>query len=341
MDMKTEQTLSQKMETQIREKLEDAFDAVVNQKNDYYKNNPQGIPEKNSIKALINSVSLTNSAISGGSSLIPGPWGMLAVVPELVLVIRNQIALIYDIAAANGKKDLMTKELAAMVFASAIGTGVGGLVAVHGSKYLVKRASLQVFQKIVAMLGGKMTQQVLKSTISKWLPGVGALAMAAWTNYMTRQIGSKANEIFSSEIEFEDSIADIELIKPLDEVPVTKNAGSKSVDFYKIKILTNLMKIDGKISEEELAFMSPLIENSDLVIEDKAILIANLMNSERGIEGIDIIANSPSDSISLLADLTALAKVDGQFHITEKLYIKQIGKLLKFSDSDVEEFISA
>lgn len=336
-----EQTLSQKIESQLKEKLEDAFESVVKQKNSYYEKNPQKIPEKNTTTSLISSVALTNSAISGGSSLIPGPWGMLAVVPELVVVIRNQIALIYDIAAANGKKDLMTKELAAMVFASAMGTGAGGLIAVHGSKYLVKRASLQVFQKLIQILGGKITQQVLKSTISKWLPGVGAVAMAAWTNYMTRQIGKKANEIFSSEIEFEDSIADIELIKPITEKIGDKDETLKSIDFYKIKVLVNLMKIDGVISEEELSFISPLIENSVVSIIEKTDLITSLTNTDRTIEGIELIAASPSDSISLLADLTALAKIDGKFHITEKLYIKQIGKLLNFSESDINDFLIA
>ena len=213
-----EQTSAQKIEAEISEKLEAAFESVVKTKNEYYQNNPQEIPKRNSENSLISSVALTNSAISGGSSLIPGPWGMLAVVPELMLVIRNQIGLIYDIAAANGKKDLMTKELAAMVFVSAMGTSAGGLIVVHGGTYLVKRASLQVFQKIVVILGGKITQQALKSAISKWLPGVGAAAMAAWTNYMTRQIGQKASEIFSSEIQFEDSIVDIELSKPIEGV---------------------------------------------------------------------------------------------------------------------------
>lgn len=337
----TEKSLSEKMQSEISEKLEGAFEAVVNQKNDYYKNNPQEIPKFDSIKSLISSAAMTNSAISGGSSLIPGPWGMLAVVPELIVVIRNQISLIYDIAAANGKKDMMTKELAAMVFASSIGTGTGGFLIVQGGRYIVKRASLQVFQRIIGMLGGKITQQVLKSTISKWLPGVGAIAMAAWTHYMTKQVGKKAAEIFSSEIQFEDKIADIELITPVEESIVSNSALSKSIDFYKIKTLINLMKIDGKTTEEELGYLAPIIENSDISTEDKTFLIIALTNTDRTLEGIDVIAASPSDSIALLADMTALAKVDGQVHITEKLYIRQIGKLLNFSETDVEEFLNS
>lgn len=331
------ETIAEKMQSELQGKIEDAFESVVKQKNEYYKKNPSQIPEKSAIGSLISSAALKNSAVSAGSSLIPGPWGMLAVVPELVVVIRYQIALIYDIAAANGKKDLMTKELAAMVFASSMGTGVGGLVAVQGGKYLVKRTTLRVFQKIVAILGGKITQQALKSTISKWLPGVGAVAMGVWTNYMTRQIGKKANEIFSSEIQFEDAITDIEVTAPIEENIVSK-AKEKSIDFYKIKILISLMKIDGKTSEEELLFLSPHIENSDLTADDKLTLIACLTDTDKALEGIELIAASPSDSISLMADMLALSKIDTQFHITEKMYIKQIGKLLNFSDSDVNEF---
>lgn len=336
-----EQTLSEKMQAQITEKLEDAFETVVKERNDYYQNNPVKIPEKGAVSSLIGSTALTNSAISGGASLMPGPWGMLAVVPELILVNRNQIALIYDIAAANGKKDMMTKELAAMVFVSAMGTSAGGLLVIHGGKYLVKRASLQVFQRIVVILGGKITQQALKSAVSKWLPGVGAAAMAVWTNYMTRQIGNKANEIFSSSIQFEDSIVDIELIKPVEENISTTANDQKSNEFFKIKILCNLMKIDGQIKEEELVFISTLIDKADISSVEKTILLNSLTDSDKSIGGIDILVQSPNDSIALLSNLTALAKIDNQFHITEKLYIKQIGKLLGFSETDIEEVMGA
>lgn len=99
-----EQTLAQKMEAQITERLGDAFESVIEDKNEYYQSNPKTIPTVSEIDDLISSVALKNSVISGGASLIPGPWGMLAVVPELFLVIKNQIGLIYDITAANGKK---------------------------------------------------------------------------------------------------------------------------------------------------------------------------------------------------------------------------------------------
>lgn len=191
--------------------LNSAFDYVIENRSDYYRKNPSNLPQLNSVSGLISSYTRNNAAISGGASLIPGPWGMAAVIPELTLVIRNQIQMVYDIGVANGKQAQLTKELLIGIFLTAMGSSAGSLLTIHGGKILVRRASLQVIQKIIAMLGGRVTQQVIKSTVSKWLPVVGAGAMAAWTGYMTKNIGEKANELFKLEIEDDPQTLDIEL----------------------------------------------------------------------------------------------------------------------------------
>ena len=191
--------------------LNSAFDYVIENRSDYYRKNPSNLPQLDSVSGLISSYTRNNAAISGGASLIPGPWGMAAVIPELTLVIRNQIQMVYDIGVANGKQAQLTKELLVGIFLTAMGSSAGSLLTIHGGKILVRRASLQVIQKIIAMLGGRVTQQVIKSTVSKWLPFVGAAAMATWTGYMTKNIGEKANELFKLEIEDDPQTLDIEL----------------------------------------------------------------------------------------------------------------------------------
>lgn len=336
----TEQSLAEKMQAQITSQLESAFESVVLEKNTYYQANPASIPRTSDIENFISSVALKNSAISGGASLLPGPWGMLAVVPELILVIKNQIELIYDIGAAHGKKDLMTKELVATIFVSGLGTSTGSLLVLHGGKYLVKRASLQVFQKLIVLLGGRITQQALKSTISKWLPGIGAVAMAAWSNYMTRQVGNKALEILTKDIVEEDGILDIQVIEPA-ATQVTAATVTNSLDYYKLKILTNLAKIDGTVHENEAKFIDELVDRSELTPENKIEILSRLSSQDKDISGIDFITASPDDAIALLVDMTSLAKKDDNLHITEKLYVKQIGKLLGFSETDISEVLNA
>lgn len=199
----------------IQGKIENAIstgiESVMESRSDYYVKNPTKRPIHNSVSSIISSSATANAVITGGSSLIPGPWGMAAVLPELTLVIRNQVQLIYDIGVAHGKEEQITKELLLGIFISALGTGAGSLLIIKGGKVLVRRASLRVIQRIIAMLGGRITQQAIKSAVSKWLPIVGAAAMATWTAHTTKKIGKRADEIFSLDIEDDPSTIDIEL----------------------------------------------------------------------------------------------------------------------------------
>ena len=47
--------------------------------------------------------------------------------------------------------------------------------------------------------------------------------------------------------------------------------------------------------------------------------------------------SSPDDAIALIVDLVTLAKRDNVFHVTERMFIRQIGKILGFSDTELED----
>lgn len=79
---------------QMTDKLIEALDQVVSERRKYFSEHPENIPERTSVPHLIDSYSRNNALISGGASLIPGPWGILAILPEIIAVCRNQIALI-------------------------------------------------------------------------------------------------------------------------------------------------------------------------------------------------------------------------------------------------------
>lgn len=333
--------ISEKMQEEIASRIDDAFDVVIKQKEEYYLKNPSKIPNLSEIDSLISNCALKNSAISGGSSLIPGPWGMAAVIPELVLVIRNQISLIYDIGAAHGKKDLMNKELMVSVFLYAMGSTAGGLLVVHGGKYFVKRATLRIFQKLIAILGGKITQQALKSAISKWFPGVGAAAMAAWSNYSTRQIGKKAQEILSSEIEVE--INEIRNSEPNLLTDKSDIKHQKSIDYFQIEILIAFCKVNKEIEENQLKFINDKIKCSKIQPDEHDELMNLIKNKNKNIdiEGLDTIKLHPDIAISAFSNLISLSKLNNDLHIKEKLFIKQIGKKFDFSEKDIEDFLEA
>ena len=330
------------LQSKLAEKMMDVFELVISDRSGYFAKHPDEIPDKKSVPSIIKSYSVANAAISGGVSLVPGPWGMVAVIPEIAAIVRNQLAMIYDVGMAYGKSKVLNKELLAGVLLTAMGASAGSLLVMQGSKVLVKRVSLRAFQKIIVILAGRITQQALKSAISKWLPVIGAAALAVWSNYFTRQVGKKAIEIFEKEIVLsEEVIEEVPLETELVSVPTATISRAStpniSSDMPKVQTLVNLLKIDGTIKAEEREYVQTIIGNADLTESEKADLTQVIDKSGKFIVDYSAIASSPDDAIGLLVDMVTLAKRDGTFHITEKMFIKQIGKLLGFSDNDIDE----
>ena len=329
---------SNSIQNKLAEKLIGLFDLVISDRTNHFAKNPDKIVDENSVRAIINSYSRTNTAISGGASLVPGPLGMVAILPEIVTIIRNQLAMIYDIGHAYGKSEMVSRELLAGVLATAMGASAGSFLTVQGNKVFVRRVAMRVFQRLITMLAGKIVaQQALKSTLGKWIPLVGPIAMAAWSNYLTQKIGKKTVAIFEKEIVISDESLE-ETSSEAESIPAA--ADTLSLDMPKVQTLINLIKIDGVIEAEERAYVQTMINNADLTESERVELLQTLDSTKKFVIDYAAFASSPSDAIGLLVDMVTLAKRDGTFHITEKMFIKQVGKLLGFSADDIDEIMA-
>src|SRR6185503_2898736 len=116
------------LQSELAEKMMGVFELVVSDRSGHFAKHPDQISDKKSVPSIINSYSLTNAAISGGASLVPGPWGMVAVIPEIAAVVRNQLAMIYDVGMAYGKSKVLNKELLAAILLTAMGSSAGSLL---------------------------------------------------------------------------------------------------------------------------------------------------------------------------------------------------------------------
>ena len=367
---KKDVSASEEGKNALQQKLEEGmlglFEQVVQNKEEYYSKNSDKLPTVESIPTIVKSYATQNAVISGGAGLVPGPLGMLAIVPEITVVIKNQIDMIYDIGAAYGYKDKLTPELLVSLTAFALGSGSLGLLLIHGQKVLVKRASLRLVQKLVHLMAGKVSQRLLKSMVGKWIPIAGAVALAAWSKISTHFIANKAISVFQKEISFSDEetdeiptgvreegdksdLIDVSSSTSLGEKSSDLSASSDDhlsqdsngkFDILKIQSLINLMRIDGSIKDEEQEYIGVLIENSSISDQEKLNLIEQMSQSKKFEIDYTEIAHSPDDSVGLIVDLVGLAKRDGEFHIAEKLYIKQIGKILGISGQDLEEVMA-
>ncbi|WP_094584424.1 TerB family tellurite resistance protein [Synechococcus sp. BO 8801] len=328
----------------FQQKLSDGFmglfELVISNRRGYYALHPDKIPTPESVGSLINSSSATNAAISGGFNLAPGPWGLVGIVPELTLIFRNQLMLIYDVGMAYGKSDVLTKELLAGVLLDAFGIGAGSLIVMQGSKLIVKRVSLRVFQRIVTLLAGKVTQQALKSALSKWVPVLGAAAMAAWVHYMTKKVGRKAVEILSKDVSVDQTESDQDKAGESPEVTQnTETSNDVSSVVQRIKILVCLAAIDGKTHDQESAFIVEIMSSCDIPAVEKDKIVEALANYKQ----IDVdyggLAANPSDSVGILVDMVALSRRDGSIHPAERIYIRKVGGILGVAEADVNDLL--
>ena len=327
---KGKETLNEEtIKSKISEGILSAVNKVSEERENYYKKN--NVPSIDSIDNIISDYGNKNALISGGASIIPGPLGMAAAIPEIIAVLNNQLKMIYDIAKANGQNEI-NKELLISVFLSAMGNASGNLLIVHGQKIMAKRVGARALQTLIKLLGGKITQQIAKSMAAKWIPIAGAIAMAAWSKYTTNKIGQKAKEVFSKEIVFENSeINESNIIDIVDE-----KINLKSIQKTKVQILINLIKIDNNIDSSEIKFIEDFMDKIELDIDDKMDLIQQLNNQNKISVDYNILKNNNEEILYLLIDLVALAKIDNEFHITEKLFIKEIAKILEFNQEELQ-----
>lgn len=319
--------------SKISEGIEKAVINVIQERSKHYLENEA--PNKHELTSLINSYGYRNAAISGGCSLVPGPWGMAAAVPEIILVIQNQLKMVYDIGKAHGhdEKTLDTQLLLEIVLS---GTGNAGLTTatIVGQKLILTRAGARTIQRIIARLGGKVTQKLIKSMASKWIPVVGAAAMATWSKYSTEKIGKRADEMFKMTIEYQENTTETEIaIAPITPI------GQPELEFEKLKILINLIKIDGVCEKREMDHINILINNANIDDEKKNKLVDNLGTSLRFDIDYAVFMGQDDEILYLLIDAIALAKIDTHFDASEKMFIKQIAKKLEFSETDLNELM--
>lgn len=149
--------------------------------------------------------SATKAAITAGTlALPPGPLGWLTILPELIAVWKIQAQMVADIAAIYGKTSTLTREqMLYCLFRHMAAQAVRDLVVRVGERVLVRRVSLRALQTIAQKIGIRITQRAIGKGLSRWLPVVGALGVAAYAYYDTGQVAATAIELFEREIEIE------------------------------------------------------------------------------------------------------------------------------------------
>jgi len=155
-------------------------------------------------RSIASAAALKAAAISAGLALPPGPLGLLTILPDLISIWKIQAQMVADIAGVYGKTAYLTREqMLYCLFKHAASQAVRDLVVRVGERIFVRRVSLRAFQSAARKVGIRITQRVIGTGISRWLPIVGALGIGAYAYYDTGQVATTAIDLFSRDIEIE------------------------------------------------------------------------------------------------------------------------------------------
>jgi hypothetical protein len=309
------------------------FEESIEGRKKYFEQNPK--PTKEQVENIIDSCSIKNGVISGISGMLPGVAGLVAIIPELKSTLENQVTMIYDIGVAHGKEQHMSKE---MILSLAMQSGIGSVginaLARQGEKVLIKKASVKLFQQLAKALGIKLSASVVKSAVAKFVPVLGGVTIGIWVKYTTNEIGKNSAIILSHNLNVEetDSLEEFEENEE-EKLDILEN---------KIIILMNLMKSDGESKNEEKEYITQIIDNIDFSFYTKSKLKLDLnLGSRSEVDFIILNESSKSDKDSLLIDMIALAKRDGEVHAKEFEYIMQVCEKLNLDTEFVIKELGA
>jgi hypothetical protein len=139
--------------------------------------------------------------VSGGLALPPGPLGVLTLIPDLIAIWKIQAQLVADIAGARGRSGSLTREqMLYCLFRHAASQLLRDVVVRAGERAIVHRLTVGALQSIAARLGVSLSQQLIAKSASRWVPGIGAAAVAAYAWWDTERVGRVADELFAQEV---------------------------------------------------------------------------------------------------------------------------------------------
>jgi len=133
------------------------------------------------------------AALSGALALPPGFFGLLTVLPDLVAIWRIQAQLVADIAGLYGKDMQLTRShMLYCLFRHAASQLTRDFAVRAGERLVIQQLSGGALRSVLTGVGISVTQRVAGTTASRWLPVVGAAAVAGYAYFDTLQVAKTA-----------------------------------------------------------------------------------------------------------------------------------------------------
>ena len=277
------------------------------------------------VDKIIKMYAKRNMVLAAASSIVPGPFGILSAVPELLLNFGNQMNMIYDLGCAHGKEGFINKDVLLDIPFAAFG-GNTNLSALQADKTDLLDSSKELLMGKATALGQNLIEKSLKKSIVQFIPVAGPILMTTWAKMTTHKISKSSVNFLDGKQVYKEHFKKEET----EELKI-------QLQIEKIKGLTNLIEANNDINENQIEFISPIIQNARISDKDKAFYMEEALKAGSNFElDYDLLKEYEEDE-TLLMELVILAKRTGIIDKYEKEYIHKVGSALKQEEAFIEE----
>jgi hypothetical protein len=164
----------------------------------------EGDDDAGSVEEMIDAAAQRAFRISTGLGLLPGPIGMATILPEVAVLTRLQINLVYRIAKHHGKQHKVNREIVLLIMANATGLAAGEvLLRRAGTTFVVKSVNTKAIRTIARKVGSRIVDMAAGKAVCRWIPLFTAPLFGYFSRSLTRRIGREADRFFLQDLEIE------------------------------------------------------------------------------------------------------------------------------------------
>ena len=150
-------------------------------------------------RSLARKAATRAAGLSGALALPPGLMGMLTVLPDLIAIWRIQAQMVSDIAGLYGKDLQLTRShMVYCLFRHAATQFTRDVVVRTGQRLLVRQLTGGALKSVLTSIGMTVTQRVAGTAASRWVPVLGAAAVAGYAYYDTLQVAKTTVKLLES-----------------------------------------------------------------------------------------------------------------------------------------------
>lgn len=277
---------------------------------------------------MIKGYAKKNMILAATSSIVPGPLGILTSIPQLVISFGNQMKMVYDIGGANGKENILTKDLLLDIPFAALG-GDLDLGSIQQANNLSNSNTNMLYDKAIK-LSKNVVQQTLKKSVVQFVPVAGPVMMGVWARMSTQKISKSASDFFSPDLIASNNI-----------IPTTKIAvNEQELQLERIKLLCNIVECNDEVNELELESLASIIANSSIPEKEQSDYLGEALLDNKLFEVNYDLLRTNGESHDAIMEMIVMASRDGEFDNDELNYVYEVGGKLQVAKSDIDELIS-